>query len=59
MVLTFFEVEARFPGYPEEVPAQAVDYVVTQAQLDPAEFARYSFTSRMMEYHRRQVRDEN
>lgn len=56
LVLKFFEVEARFPAYPEEIPAQAVDYVATQVQVDPSEFAKYSFTSRTMEYHRRQIR---
>lgn len=53
VVLKLFEIEARFPGYPEEIPAEAVDYVATQVQVDPSEFAKYSFTSRTMEYHRR------
>ena len=39
LVLKFFEVEAWFPAYPEEMPAQAVDYVATQVQVDPSEFA--------------------
>lgn len=56
LVLKFFEIEARFPAYPEEIPVQAVDYVATQVQVDPSEFAKYSFTSRTMEYHRRQIR---
>lgn len=35
VVLKFFELDARFPGYPEEIPQQAVDYVATQVQVDP------------------------
>lgn len=55
-MLKFFEIETRFRAYPEEIPGQAVGYVATQVQVGPSEFAKYSFISRTMEYHRRQIR---
>ena len=36
VLLKFFEVEARFPRSPEEVPAQAVVYLAEQVKVEPA-----------------------
>lgn len=40
VLLKFFEIEARFPAYPEEVPSAAVDYVASQVRVEPTEFAK-------------------
>ncbi|MPZ66640.1 MAG: Tn3 family transposase [Pseudonocardiaceae bacterium] len=56
-LLKFFEIEARFPAYPEEIPAAAVDYVASQVRVEPTEFAKYSLTGRTVEYHRSQIRE--
>ncbi|GAB3290476.1 DUF4158 domain-containing protein [Parasphingorhabdus pacifica] len=56
LLLKFFEIEARFPRHAEEVPPQAVGYVVEQVGVDAEEFGRYSWRSRSIEYHRAQIR---
>jgi Domain of unknown function (DUF4158) len=56
LLLKFFELEARFPRYAEELPAAAVDYVAGQVQVDAAVFAKYAFSGRTVEYHRAQIR---
>ncbi|MGW5648264.1 hypothetical protein ACWEV3_34025 [Saccharopolyspora sp. NPDC003752] len=48
MLLKFFEIEARFPAYPVEIPAAAVDYVALQVRVEATEFAKYSFTGRTL-----------
>ncbi|SFT93833.1 protein of unknown function [Actinopolyspora lacussalsi subsp. righensis] len=37
LLLKFFEIEARFPRYDEEVPPQAVGYVAEQVGVDAKE----------------------
>lgn len=56
LLLKFFEVEGRFPLYPEEIPAAAVDYVASLVKVEPALFAKYAFAGRTIEYHRAQIR---
>ncbi|QGK70023.1 Tn3 family transposase [Allosaccharopolyspora coralli] len=56
LLLKFFEIEARFPRYAEEVPSQAVGYVAEQVGVPAEEFGRYSWRSRSIEYHRAQIR---
>lgn len=56
MLLKFFEIEARFPRYREEIPAPAVDYVAEQVGVPVGEFSQYSWRSRSIEYHRSQIR---
>src|SRR5512144_504688 len=56
LLLKFFETEGRFPAYPEEVPAAAVEYVAGLVKVDPAVFAKYRWSGRTIEYHRAQVR---
>lgn len=57
LLLKLFEIEARFPAYPEEIPQQAVDYVASQVRVEPTEFVKYSLTGRTVEYHRSQIRE--
>ena len=56
LILKYFELEGRFPRHAGELPRQAVDYMAGQVKVAPAEFARYAFTGRTIEYHRAQIR---
>jgi hypothetical protein len=56
VMLKFYEIEGRFPAYPEEVPPAAVRYRGSLVKVDPALFARYSWTGRSIKYHRSQIR---
>jgi hypothetical protein len=52
LVLKFFELEGRFPAYPEEIPAVAVEYVAGLVKVDPALFVKDSWSARAIKYHR-------
>ncbi|MEV0633143.1 DUF4158 domain-containing protein [Nonomuraea wenchangensis] len=54
MILKFYEVEGRFPGYPEEIPAAAVEYVASLVKVEAELLAKYSWRSRTIERHRAQ-----
>jgi hypothetical protein len=56
VMLKFYEIDGRFPAYPEEVPPAAVRYLGSLVKVAPALFAKYSWTSRSIKYHRSQIR---
>jgi hypothetical protein len=56
VMLKFYEIEGRFPAYPEEVPPAAVCYLGSLVKVDPALFAKYSWSGRTIKYHRAQIR---
>lgn len=56
VLLKFFEIEARSPRAPDEVPPSAVAYLAEQLRVDADEFAGYAWSGRTIEYHRAQVR---
>jgi hypothetical protein len=56
VLLKFFELEARFPSSPSEIPAAAIDYVADQVGVDAAVFVSYPWTGRAIERHRVQIR---
>jgi Domain of unknown function (DUF4158) len=56
LMLKFYEIEGRFPAYPEEVPPASVEYIASLVKVSPAAFAKYSWTSRAIKYHRTQIR---
>jgi hypothetical protein len=56
LMLKFYEIEGRFPAYPEEVPQVAVAYVASLVKVDPALFGKYSWASRTIKDHRMQIR---
>ncbi len=56
LLLKFFELEARFPRYAEELPSAAVGYVAGQVKVAAGAFAKYAFSGRTIEYHRAQIR---
>ncbi|WP_281395393.1 DUF4158 domain-containing protein [Streptosporangium sandarakinum] len=56
LISKFYEVEGRFPDYPEEIPAAAVEYVASLVEVEPESLAKYSWRSRTIERHRAQIR---
>ncbi|MFD8562960.1 DUF4158 domain-containing protein [Streptosporangium canum] len=56
LILKFYEIEGRFPGYPEEIPAAAVQYVASLVEVEPELLAKYSWRSRTIERHRARIR---
>jgi TnpA family transposase len=57
VLLKFFELEARFPQGPEEVPAPAIAYLAEQLGVPCEAFGTYAWGGRAMEYHRAQIRE--
>ncbi len=57
VLLKFFELEARFPRGPGEVPPAAARYLARQVGVEPALFAGYDWEGRAIKYHRAQVRE--
>ncbi|WP_214324874.1 Tn3 family transposase [Nonomuraea sediminis] len=57
LLLKFYELEGRFPDGPQAVPLVAVDYVASLVKVDAGEFAKYRWTGRTIEYHRKQIRE--
>jgi TnpA family transposase len=55
--LKFYEIEGRFPTCAADVPDAAVTYLAAVVGVKPEAFARYSWTSRTIEYHRAQIRE--
>ena len=41
VLLKYYELEGRFPAYPEEVPLAAVRYLASLVKVDPVLFAKY------------------
>ncbi|WP_440072208.1 Tn3 family transposase [Streptosporangium sp. OZ121] len=56
LILKFYEIEGRFPAYPEEIPAAAVQYVASLVEVEPELLAKYSWRGRTIERHRAQIR---
>ncbi|MER6196656.1 DUF4158 domain-containing protein [Streptomyces sp. NPDC001586] len=56
MLLKFFEVEARFPEDPGEIPAPAVSYVAQQVKVPAEEWAGYDWSGRAIKRHRVEIR---
>jgi hypothetical protein len=56
VLLKFFQVEARFPRDPDEIPGVAVFFVAGQVEVAPEEWSRYDWRGRVVKYHRAQIR---
>jgi len=56
VLLKFYEIEGRFAACSEEAPQAAVEYVASLVKVDPALFAKYSWSDRAIKHHRAQVR---
>jgi len=56
VLLKFFENEARFPYYRDEVPLAAVTDLARQVGLPPEQYRQYDWQGRTIKYHRAQIR---
>lgn len=56
LLLTFFEIEARFPRGADELPSVAVEYVGGQVKVATAALEEYPWSGRSIKYHREQIR---
>ncbi len=56
LILQFYEIEGRFPAYPEEIPPAAVEYVASLVKVGAGLFSKYSWRGRTIERHRAQIR---
>lgn len=56
LLLKFFEIEARFPRFPAEVPSLAVNCVAQQVRVDPSLWESYDWQGRSVKAHRVQIR---
>lgn len=52
LLLRFFDLEARFPAHPGELPQAAVEYVAGQVKVPPDAVADYEWSGRTIKYHR-------
>jgi len=56
LLLKFFEIEARFPRFPAEIPLLAVNFVAQQVRVDPLVWESYDWQGRSVKAHRVQIR---
>ena len=57
VLLKFFQVQARFPNFFEEIPSTAVAYLAKQLKIPASLFLKYDKLSRSLKYHRAQIRE--
>jgi TnpA family transposase len=56
VLLKFFELEARFPVMPDEVPIEVVDFVARQVGVGFDALSAYDWAGRSWKRHRAQIR---
>jgi len=56
LLVRFFDLEARFPAHPGDLPQAAVEYVAGLVKVPPGALADYEWSGRTIEYHRAQIR---
>lgn len=57
VLFKFFQQEARFPNYKNEIPKEMVAYIAKQFALDRQLFDEYDWNGRTIKYHRAQIRE--
>jgi hypothetical protein len=57
VLLKFFQAEGRFPYYPQEVPAAAIQHLAQQVGFDSADWWRYDWKGRTIKNHRAEIRN--
>jgi len=57
VLLKFFQKEARFPAYKNEVTGQVITYLATQAHVAPDSYVQYNWQGRSIKEHRAQIRE--
>ena len=56
VLLKFFQIEGRFPYYPQEVPQTAIEHVARQTGWAVADWWRYDWKGRTIKTHRAEIR---
>jgi hypothetical protein len=56
VLLKFFQVEARFPQHPVEVPKAVVHFIAQQLKLTEEDYRRYKWSGVTFKAHRVQIR---
>ncbi len=56
VLLRYFQQEGRFPQAKSDVPGAVIAYIARQVGVEPAEYLRYDWRGRSIEYHRAQIR---
>lgn len=56
VMLKFFQVEARFPQHPVEVPKVVVHFIAQQLKLTEADYRGYPWSGGRFKAHRHQIR---
>src|SRR5262245_49264971 len=57
VLLKSFQLDGRFPATSHEVPASVVAFLAQQLALDPLAFERYDWWGRVIDDHRRLIRE--
>lgn len=57
VMLKFFQKEARFPVYKNEVPGVVITYLATQAWVPAEAYLQYDWQGRTIKEHRAQIRE--
>ncbi len=57
VLLKFFQKEARFPAYKNEVPGVVITYLATQARVPAEAYLQYDWQGRSIKEHRAQIRE--
>jgi TnpA family transposase len=57
VLLKFFQKEARFPAYKNEVPGVVSTYLATQARVPAEAYLQYDWQGRSIKEHRAQIRE--
>lgn len=56
VLLKFFQIEARFPVEPQEVPDVVVQYIAQLVGVLPEKYGEYDWNGRTTKYHRTKIR---
>jgi TnpA family transposase len=57
VMFKFFQYEARFPNYKNEIPKDIVLYISKQLGIEASTFDNYDWAGRVIKYHRAQIRE--
>jgi len=57
VLFKFFQYEARFPTQKSEVPKSVIQHIAKGVGVSAVLFARYSWSGRVITYHRAQIRE--
>lgn len=56
ILFKFFQSEGRFPVHKNEVPKNVIKYLSRQLKIKAITFNSYNWKSRIIKYHRAQIR---